>query len=110
MQIKATLNKPYEDNERMAFIVEQNHQRGYEIRETETALEAWGKTDEEKAQAATEQARKELVAQLDSLDLKAIRALRAIQAGTSTEEDTARLATLETQAAAIRRQIQQLGE
>ena len=48
MEIKATLNKPYTDDERMAFIVEQNHQNGYEIKETETALEAWGYTEEEK--------------------------------------------------------------
>ena len=49
MEIKATLNKPYTEEERMAFIVEQNHILGYEIRETELALEAWGITEEEKA-------------------------------------------------------------
>ena len=48
MEIKATLNKPYTDKERIAFIVEQNHKNGYEIKETETALEAWGYTEEEK--------------------------------------------------------------
>ena len=48
MEIKAELKQPYTDDERMAFVVEQNHKLGYEIRETETALEAWGKTDEEK--------------------------------------------------------------
>ena len=49
MEIKATLEKPYTEDERMAFVVEQNHKLGYEIRETETAIEAWGYTDEEKA-------------------------------------------------------------
>ena len=49
MEIKATLNKPYTEEERINFIVEQNHKNGYEIRGTETALEAWGYTDEEKA-------------------------------------------------------------
>lgn len=47
MEIKAQLNKPYTENQRNDFIVEQNHNLGYEIRETETALEAWGYTEEE---------------------------------------------------------------
>lgn len=47
MEIKATLNKPYTDKQRIDFIVEQNHKLGYEIRETKTALEAWGYTEEE---------------------------------------------------------------
>ena len=50
MEIKAELIKPYTEQERMDFIVEQNHNNGYEIRETETALEAWGYTEEEKQQ------------------------------------------------------------
>ena len=53
MEIKATLQKPYTEKERIDFIVEQNHQKGYEIRETETALEAWGYTEEDNG---TEQA------------------------------------------------------
>lgn len=48
MEIKATLKQPYTDFERINFIVEQNHKNGYEIREAETALEAWGYTEEEK--------------------------------------------------------------
>lgn len=48
MEIKAKLEKPYTDEQRCNFIVEQNHQQGYEIRETETALEAWGYTEQEK--------------------------------------------------------------
>ena len=47
MEIKATLNKPYTDKERMDFIVQYNHNLGYEIRETDEELEAWGETDEE---------------------------------------------------------------
>lgn len=50
MKIKATLNKPYTDRERADFIVENNHQKGYEIKETETTLEAWGYTQEEQAE------------------------------------------------------------
>ena len=59
MEIKATLNKPYTENQRLDFIVEQNHQNGYEIKETEEALQAWGYTEEEK-----EQQEQERIAQL----------------------------------------------
>ena len=48
MEIKAVLKRPYTENERIDFIVQQNHKNGYEIKETETSLEAWGYTDEEK--------------------------------------------------------------
>lgn len=54
MEIKATLNKPYTDSDKLRFIVEQNHQNGYEIKETETALEAWWYTDEELAEKEQE--------------------------------------------------------
>lgn len=47
MEIKNILDKPYTDKQRINFIVEQNHQLGYEIRETETELQAWGYTQEE---------------------------------------------------------------
>ena len=47
MEIKAELLKPYTENERIDFIVQQNHKNGYEIRETETSLEAWGYTEAE---------------------------------------------------------------
>ena len=54
MEIKAELKQPYTDNERLDFIVEQNHKNNYEIRETETALEAWGYTEEEKQEQERE--------------------------------------------------------
>ena len=47
MEIKATLQKPYNENERMDFIVEYNHNQGYVIEETETKLQALGYTEEE---------------------------------------------------------------
>ena len=50
MEIKATLNKPYTEEEKANFIVEYNYNLGYEIKETDTALEAWGYTEEEQAQ------------------------------------------------------------
>lgn len=50
MEIKATLQKPYTEEERMDFIVQYNHNQGYEIRETEEEIQAWGYTEEEIAE------------------------------------------------------------
>ena len=47
MEIKKFLNKPYTDDEKLNFIVENNHKSGYQIKETNSALEAWGYTQEE---------------------------------------------------------------
>ena len=47
MEIKAILYKPYTEEQRMDFIVFNNHQLGYEIKETSMALEAWGFTEKE---------------------------------------------------------------
>lgn len=47
MEIKAELFKPYTENDKANFIVEQNHKLGYTIEETDDALLAWGKSDEE---------------------------------------------------------------
>ena len=55
MEIKAELKQPYTDKQRMDFIVEQNHKLGYEIKETETSLEAWGYTEQEKQEQRKEQ-------------------------------------------------------
>lgn len=54
MEIKAKLIKPYTDDERVNFIVENNHKLGYLIEETETSLQAKGYTDEELAQQEQE--------------------------------------------------------
>lgn len=54
MEIKAILQKPYTDNERMDFIVQYNHGMGYVIEETETELQALGYTEEELAQQERE--------------------------------------------------------
>ena len=59
MEIKTKLIKPYTKEQKLNFIVEQNHNNGYEIRETETALEALGYTTEE-----LEQQEKTRIAQL----------------------------------------------
>lgn len=47
MEIKATLKKPYTQEQKLDFIVEQNYTKGYEIKETSTALQAWGYTEED---------------------------------------------------------------
>lgn len=47
MEIKATLQKPYTETQRMDFVVEYNHKQGYVIEETETELQALGYTGEE---------------------------------------------------------------
>lgn len=108
MEIKATLNKPYTDKQRIDFVVAQNHQQGYDIKETEIALEAWGYTEAEKQAQAKEARKKELIAELDALDLKQIRSLAAKAAGTATDEDLAILADLEEQKAAKRKELQLL--
>ena len=55
--------------------------------------------------AEQEQIKADLLAQLDLIDLKCIRALRAIQSGNGTDADTSKLAELEAQAEAIRQQL-----
>lgn len=59
MEIKAELKYPYTEEERANFIVGQNHQQGYEIREHATSftvpdLQAWGYTEEEKQEQERE--------------------------------------------------------
>ena len=44
MEIKATLKKPYNYKERAKFVSKWGN---YEIRETDTQLQAWGMTSEE---------------------------------------------------------------
>lgn len=51
-----------------------------------------------------------LLSQLDTLDLKCIRSIRAIQSGNGTTEDEAKLAEYEELAKQIRQQIKELGE
>lgn len=50
MELRETLNKPYTDNEAIEFITLNNAIRKYKIKETESALEAWGFTKEELAE------------------------------------------------------------
>lgn len=45
MEIKAVLKKPYTDEARIEFIVNNNHINGWEINETDTELQALGYND-----------------------------------------------------------------
>ena len=54
MEIKAELNKPCSDKQKMDFIVEYNHNLGHEIKETEDAIQAWDYDDAEKQQQERE--------------------------------------------------------
>lgn len=47
MELKAKLDKPCFENQRLKFIVDNIDKYGYEYRETEEAYEAWGPTEEE---------------------------------------------------------------
>ena len=50
MEIKAELLKPYSNEQRIKFIVENNHKKGYVIEESATSLVALGMTEDEKTQ------------------------------------------------------------
>ena len=60
MEIKAELIKPYTEEQRIKFIVEQNHRLGYSIEEQSTKLVALGLTQEELDQQ--ERNRKDMLA------------------------------------------------
>lgn len=47
MEVKAELLKPYTVSQRAAFVMENNGGHGYKIVETEEALQALGRTEEE---------------------------------------------------------------
>ena len=55
MEIKAKLKKPYTDEQRIKFIVENNHKLGYVIQETDKSLVALAETEEEQIEAKKEQ-------------------------------------------------------
>lgn len=54
MEIKAKLKQPYTEDERIEFIVQQNHILGYMIEEQKDKLVALGYTDEEKTKKERE--------------------------------------------------------
>ena len=72
MELKAELKQPYTDKERMDFIIEQNHKNNYEIKETETAIEAWGYTEEEIKQELIEKRNLEIKQKISDLEKMAL--------------------------------------
>lgn len=54
MEIKDKLLQPITGGQRLDFIVKNNHELGYEIRETEEELQAWGYTEAELAEQEKE--------------------------------------------------------
>ncbi|MBP3820965.1 hypothetical protein J6G99_04900 [bacterium] len=100
MEIKNEMKKPYTENDKLNFIVKQNHILGYEIKETENSLQAWGKTENEILTEKKEIQIREIKEQLNEIDLKSIRPARA--------GETERLAELENQAVELRNQLAEL--
>lgn len=76
MEIKAKLNKPYTSKQRVDFIVKNNHNKGYEIQETEDALLAVyiEPTAKETAEARIAELKAEL-AKSDYIDNKFLEAI-----------------------------------
>lgn len=67
MEIKNILDKPYTEEQRMDFVVENNHRLGYEIKETDTELQAWGYTEEEKEQQEKQRRNSEIDSKIAEL-------------------------------------------
>lgn len=73
MEIKNKLEKPYTDKQRMDFIVVNNHQLGYEIRETSEALEAWGYTQEEQEEQEKQRRNSEIDSKIKELEQESVK-------------------------------------
>lgn len=99
MEIKEVLNIPYTTSQKFKFIAACNS-LGYVVQYTKIGLEAWGPTAEETAETEKEAKRQEILKQLDSLDLKSIRAIRA--------NDQEYIAKYEAQAEELRKQLKEL--
>ncbi len=55
MEIKAELLKPYTDEQRMKFIVENNHKKGYTLEFLDNSIIAWDKSEDEKLENRKQQ-------------------------------------------------------
>lgn len=104
MEIKSTLKKPYTDEQRIAFIVEENHHKGYEIKETEKALEAWGLTA---AEIEKKEHREKIQEQINSWEAELTpRNIRAAFLG--DEYALTKIQRIEEHIAELRKQLDQL--
>ena len=68
MNIIATLNQPYTEEERMDFIIQYNHEMGYLIDENEEYLQALGYTEEEIAEQEHERIQELFMTRSDFFD------------------------------------------
>lgn len=91
MEKKAEILKPYTKKQRLDFIVEENHQKGFEIRETDAALEAWGLTDSEIAEQEKQEEINRLKDELAETDYKIIKCSEYNLAGVALPYDIAEL-------------------
>ena len=89
MEIKNSLKKPYSEKDRLDFIVENNHRQGYEIRETDEGLEAWGLSDDEKAEQAKESERIARIAELKRMLAETDYIVLKIAEGSATKKEYA---------------------
>jgi len=89
MEIKARLQKPYLEKERLDFIVQNNHNLGYEIRETDVSLEAWGDTDDERIAKDKETKRLARIAELKELLNSTDYITSKLSEGVATKEEYA---------------------
>ena len=91
-------------------IIDENGIYNYKLVDRKSVL----RSDEDKAaeiaKIQNQQKISKLKQQLSELDLQAVRPLRAIAAGTATDEDKSRLAEIESKAEALRAEIAELGE
>ena len=105
------LKAPYTEEDRLNFIVQYNHNGNYHIIVTETAIYALEEAEELVdgiiitnheyiVQKEKEAKRQEILKQLDSLDVKSIRAIRA--------GETEYIALYEEEAKKLRKQLQEL--
>ena len=99
MEIKEILQKPVSDDIKNKFIAKHNHLR-HIIKFYNNRLEAWGYTTEELLAQENAVKRQEILKQLDSLDIKSIRAIRA--------GETEYIALYEEEAKKLRKQLQEL--
>ncbi len=88
MEIKAKLNKPYTEQQRLDFIVEFNHRLGYEIKEIEDGLEACGRTQEEQEAFELENKKEEVKylrnSMLENIEWRVARAREQRELGIKT--------------------------
>ena len=91
-------------------IIDENGIYNYKLVDRKSVL----RSDEDKAaeiaKIQNQQKIAELKQQLAELDLQAVRPLRAIAAGTATDEDKSRLSEIESQAETLRSEIANLGK